>query len=109
MEDLTTLSGIELAKGMKVGKLDSGTVYSSFREKIRKMDPALKSFVEAYDDPIKESGDSPLAGVPIAIKDNICIEGRKITCASRILDKHVSVYDATVIRRLKEAGLARLK
>ncbi|HOG23971.1 MAG: Glutamyl-tRNA(Gln) amidotransferase subunit A [Candidatus Omnitrophica bacterium ADurb.Bin292] len=45
-----------------------------------------------------------LAGVPISIKDNICIEGREVTCASKIMTKHVPPYDATVIEKLKSAG-----
>jgi aspartyl-tRNA(Asn)/glutamyl-tRNA(Gln) amidotransferase subunit A len=45
-----------------------------------------------------------LHGVPISIKDNICIDGREVTCASKILAKHVPPYDATVITKLKEAG-----
>jgi aspartyl-tRNA(Asn)/glutamyl-tRNA(Gln) amidotransferase subunit A len=45
-----------------------------------------------------------LNGVPIAVKDNICIEGVETTCASRILKGFVAPYDATVIRKLKAAG-----
>src|SRR5690606_10811198 len=47
-----------------------------------------------------------LAGLPIAIKDNICIRGRETTCASKILAGHVPPYDATVIEKLKQAGAA---
>lgn len=50
----------------------------------------------------------PLAGIPIAIKDNICVKGQPVTAGSKILQQKngafVSPYDATVIRKLKEAG-----
>lgn len=46
----------------------------------------------------------PLAGVPIAIKDNICAAGTRTTAGSRILDRFVAPYDATVVRALEAAG-----
>lgn len=48
--------------------------------------------------------DSMLAGIPGLIKDNIAIQGRKLTCASKILEPYTAVYDATVIERLRVAG-----
>ena len=46
----------------------------------------------------------PLAGVPVAVKDNLCLQGVRTTASSRILDRYVPPYDATVIRRLEGAG-----
>ena len=46
----------------------------------------------------------PLAGVPIAIKDNLCVRGMKTTAASKILAAYQPPYDATVIERLEAAG-----
>lgn len=50
----------------------------------------------------------PLTGIPLAIKDNILIEGKKASAASAMLENYVASYDATVIRKLKEAGVVFL-
>lgn len=47
---------------------------------------------------------SPLWGVPIAVKDNICVEGEEITCASKVLKGFIAPYNATVIEKLLNAG-----
>lgn len=56
-------------------------------------------------DAARASGDTrPLLGVPIAIKDNLCMKGTRTTAASKILHNFVAPYDATVVSKLKEAG-----
>ncbi len=66
-------------------------------------DLALRQAKEA-DEKIAAGQDLPLLGIPLAIKDLICVHGEKTTCASRILENFVAPYDATVSRKLKEAG-----
>lgn len=46
----------------------------------------------------------PLAGVPVALKDNLCTEGMKTTCSSKILENFTPTYSAEAVRRLEEAG-----
>ncbi len=59
----------------------------------------------AWDERFARGGDlPPLAGLPVAVKDNICTAGMPTTCASRILAGWVPPYDATVVTRLKDAG-----
>lgn len=79
----------------------------------------LNAFVEVFSDVLeqaqkaderrkaeKDKGQQshPLLGIPLAIKDNILIHGRTVSAASKILERYVATYDATVIKKLKEAG-----
>jgi aspartyl-tRNA(Asn)/glutamyl-tRNA(Gln) amidotransferase subunit A len=56
------------------------------------------------DDAIKEGHCGPLTGIPFGIKDVMCTQGLRTTCASRILENFEPPYDAFVIRKLKAAG-----
>ncbi len=49
--------------------------------------------------------DSPLAGVPVSVKDNICTKGIRTTCSSKILGNFVPVYNATVVDKMEKAGM----
>ena len=63
---------------------------------------------ERYGETALADGDTlPLAGVPVVIKDNIATLGSPTTCGSRILSGYHSPYEATVVRRLREAGVVR--
>ena len=59
---------------------------------------------KAAEELLKSPDAGALAGIPVAIKDNICTRGVRTTCASKILSEFVPSYDATVVRKLKEQG-----
>ena len=84
-------------------------------ERIEKVEPKINAFVTVSKEAIERArtidkkirdGEQagPLAGVAVSIKDNICTKGIKTTCASRMLESYVPPYDATVVRRLVDAG-----
>ncbi|MBN1899757.1 Asp-tRNA(Asn)/Glu-tRNA(Gln) amidotransferase subunit GatA [Candidatus Sumerlaeota bacterium] len=85
-------------------------------ERIREIDPKIHAYLEVSEELAMEQAEeadkrlakgdniSPLTGIPIAIKDNICAKGVRTTCASRILENFTPPYDATVISHLKQAG-----
>lgn len=53
---------------------------------------------------LREGNVSPLTGVPVIVKDNICVKDMPATCSSKMLEHYIPPYDAFVVRRLKEAG-----
>ena len=86
----------------------------SAKQVIKEKDDKVHAFIEVFDDlgddinraqsMIEDGSATFLTGIPVAIKDNICIEGREITAASRALKGFIAPDDADVIRALKEAG-----
>ncbi len=105
----------ELASLLKKGEVSSSQITRALLDRIETRDKdvgaflyvdregALKAADEA-DKARKDGRDEPLLGVPIAVKDNICTKGTKTTCASKMLEDFVPPYDATVVKRLKQAG-----
>lgn len=77
----------------------SGCYITVMREEALKKAKEIQARIDAG-----ELKDCKLAGVPIAIKDNICTKGTKTTCSSHMLENFVPPYDATVIDKLEAAG-----
>ncbi|HEA47148.1 MAG TPA: Asp-tRNA(Asn)/Glu-tRNA(Gln) amidotransferase subunit GatA [bacterium] len=114
---LNELTAHEIGELIKKGEVSSEEVTKSVFKRIEKVEKTINSFVTLIKDEAlkqarlvdekirKKEKISPLAGVPIAIKDNMCIDGVLTTCSSKILENFKSPYDATVIKRLKENDL----
>lgn len=83
---------------------------------IKKRDGELHAFLEVYEEARTEAAKAterfktegkdapPLLGIPVAIKNNILVKGKKATAGSKILENYTATYDATIIERLRAAG-----
>ncbi|MBI4432662.1 MAG: Asp-tRNA(Asn)/Glu-tRNA(Gln) amidotransferase subunit GatA [Candidatus Omnitrophica bacterium] len=105
--NLSQKTAFELAESCRAGKCSSEDILKDLARAIEAKDSSIKAYVRF--DAKKSlrrtvSKEAPLYGVPIAIKDNICVENEAITCGSKILQNFVSPYNATVIERLLDAG-----
>jgi len=112
---LWELSAYELAARIRRGELRAEDAASEVFQRIREREPRIHAYIsldeegalrKAREVDKKVARGEPvgvLAGVPVAVKDNICIKGGRTTCASKILEDFVSPYDATVIEKLRAA------
>jgi aspartyl-tRNA(Asn)/glutamyl-tRNA(Gln) amidotransferase subunit A len=109
-------SAHELNKLLASKQISSLELTQAVFDRIEKTDSRIKAFVtltreeaitqaKAADEKIKNgTTPSPLAGIPIAVKDNMCTQGILTTCSSKILNNYIPPYDATVVSKLKKAG-----
>ncbi|MFA6077418.1 MAG: Asp-tRNA(Asn)/Glu-tRNA(Gln) amidotransferase subunit GatA [Candidatus Paceibacterota bacterium] len=112
--DLNKLTIEEALKGLSNGDFSSEDLVKNALSAILEREEDVHAYLEVFSDAIEQAkvadqkrknGDKGmLLGVPIAIKDNILIEGRHVTAASKILEGYVAPYDATVIKKLKDEG-----
>lgn len=115
--DITRLTALELGKRIKEHKVSVTDVVKLQLDKIDQRDSKYHCYLSLLKEQSLErahqvqrkidAGEydhSPLAGIPIAIKDNICTKGVRTTCASKMLLDFVPPYSATVIDKLETAG-----
>ena len=111
MSKLYSLTASELEKKIAQGEITSVEATQSILDRIKDVDDKIGAFISVESenaintakiaDTIKEN--TPLKGVPIALKDNIVSRGEYTTAASKILKGYKGTYDATVVKKLKEA------
>ena len=115
--EILQMDAMTLSEELKKGSVGVAETVEYYRAQIEKKDAELKAFLTLAEDGVQErihevqegirSGrySGPLAGIPVALKDNICTRGLRTSCASKMLENFLPTYDATVVQRLHEAGM----
>jgi len=109
------LTYAEAHRAIEQGETSCEALVSSFLERIDERNETLNALLTVdregslnharYLDSQRERGNArPLSGLVVAVKDNICIRGQQVTCGSKMLADFTSLYDATAIERLRDAG-----
>jgi len=107
------ISALDYVQQVQNGDISAEDFIAETIQRIQKVDDTLHAFLSVNDDAINQarnidkkikSGEKVGAcfGMPISIKDNMCIKNSKTTCASKMLENFVAPYDATVISKLKQ-------
>jgi len=114
MIDIKNLTIEKASEMLKNGEITSVDLTTACLKNIEEKNKELNVFLEVFDDAldqakkademIKIGKGEKLTGIPIAIKDNILITGKKVSAASKMLENYVATYDAFVIKKLKKAG-----
>lgn len=118
---LMSLTAVELGKKIKAGEVTAIEAAEDALQQIEKKEEAINSFVTVLErDSVLarakevqkqiEAGvlTGPLAGVPVAIKDNMCTEGIRTTCSSRMLENFIPTYTAEAVKNLESAGVVMI-
>ena len=111
MSDLLFRSATELAELVRAGELSSRELVQASLDRIDALDSELNAFVDVFHeealaaaDAVRPGDERPFAGVPIAIKNNRAIAGKRLTFCSELFGDFEAPYDHNIVRRLKDAG-----
>ena len=108
-----------LSAGLAAGEFSSEELTRVFLDRIERFNPGLNAFItvteesalaqaRAADQRRRRGEAGPLTGVPIAQKDIFCTDGVRTSCGSRMLDRFIAPYNATVVEKLNAAGAVML-
>ena len=112
--ELYYLTAHELREKLQSREISSTDITQSVLDRISDKDKEINSYIRIEKESALESarkvdsyimgggGIGDFTGIPVGIKDNICTRGITTTCASRILESYIPIYDATIIKRLKK-------
>ncbi|HUO50126.1 MAG TPA: Asp-tRNA(Asn)/Glu-tRNA(Gln) amidotransferase subunit GatA [Candidatus Paceibacterota bacterium] len=113
--DLSKLTIAQARKDLDAKKYSALDLTNTYLENIKAKDKDIHAYLEVWEDSAREEAKTadeliaagkslPLTGIPLAIKDNILIEGRIASAASKMLENYRASYDATVTQKLKAQG-----
>ena len=115
--DLMKLTAVQLSEKIRAGEIRVAEAVQAALDAIEEKDQTINAFITVDREGALKAAEEiqkkidageltgPLAGVPVAVKDNICTKGLKTTCASQILYNFVPTYNAEVIENLRRAGM----
>lgn len=109
----------EALQKLKSKEISSVELTKSYLERIKKVEPKINAFVtitaeealknaKSADEKRANGSDLPLLGIPISVKDNFSTNGIRTTASSKVLENYIPPYDATVVQKLKDAGVVLL-
>src|SRR3989344_1351273 len=114
--ELNTLTLLEAARGLREGTFTSRDIVEACFSESSRSDGEIHAYLDVFQEDARKQADladerlqagvpkSMLDGIPLAIKDNILISGKRCTAGSKILEPYVASYDATVIEKLNLSG-----
>jgi len=102
--DVSRLTASEIARRVNGGEVGAREVAAAFAERVAAADDRVGAFLRRNDREPPAAAKGPLAGVPVAVKDNICTDWLPTTAASRILENYRPPYNATAVAKLLAAG-----
>ncbi|MFG6332772.1 MAG: Asp-tRNA(Asn)/Glu-tRNA(Gln) amidotransferase subunit GatA [Lachnospiraceae bacterium] len=118
--ELMSMTALELGRKIQAGEVSATEAAQEALGQIRRLDPALNCYVTVDEEAVLAQAaeiekkiragvlTGPLAGVPAAIKDNLCTEGLPATCGSKMLEDFIPCYTAQAVQNLMDAGVVVL-